>query len=246
MKGLLYKNYLVTRKFYLIALLFFCIMALFMILIRLSMICGNISHDPETVEELSRTMWIFRYMPCSVILLSFSGYEGTVFTDLEAGWTKFSRTTSLSPYKIVGAYFLSKGIVLMVAYILCLLYLVIFCLSFGDEISLHYIGHITALFFLGLAIQYYNLLCYMFVNKAQTAQTIQALTGIIVAAVFNFYIYAKIDELQENPDIGLLEWLAQQFAPLKEHFFLISLLCAVIFTVGGYFLSVKGLERRKF
>ena len=144
MKGLIYKNYLITRKYYFMAFVFSFITALFMILIRLSMICGNISQDAEAVSELSRSMWIFRYMPCAVIILGFAGYGEAFFTDLNAGWTRFSRTTSLSTHQIVGSYFLSEGIVLVFAYIMCLLYLTIFCLSFGDKISLNYIANITS------------------------------------------------------------------------------------------------------
>ena len=106
MKGLIYKNYLITRKYYFMAFVFFFITALFMILIRLSMICGNISHDPEAVDDLTRTMWVFRYMPCAVVILGFAGYSEAFFADLNSGWARFSRTTSLSTHQIVGSYFL--------------------------------------------------------------------------------------------------------------------------------------------
>lgn len=245
MKGLLYKNYLITRKYYFMAFMFSFITALFMILIRLSMICGNISHDAEAVDELTRSMWIFRYMPCAVIILGFAGYEETFFTDLNAGWTRFSRTTSLSANKIVGSYFLSSGIVLTSAYIICLLYLVIFCLSFGDKISLNYIANITSLFCFGVIMQYFNLTLAMFAQKRQTVQLIAISIALIFPWLLCAYIYPKMKEL-ENPDTVLLEWMAQQFEPIKAYIFPVMLFLAVIFTVGGYFISVKGLERRTF
>ena len=245
MKGLIYKNYLITRKYYFMAFVFSFITALFMILIRLSMICGNISQDAEAVSELSRSMWIFRYMPCVVIILGFAGYEETFFTDLNAGWTKFSRTTSLSTHKIVGSYFLSKGIVTVFAYIMCLLYLVIFCLSFGDKISWNYIANVTSLFCLGVIMQYYDLALSMFVKKRQTVQLISISIALIFSWLLCAYIYPRMKEL-ENPDTVLLEWMAQQFEPIKAYIFPVMLLLAVIVTVGGYFISVKGLERRTF
>lgn len=245
MKGLIYKNYLVTRKYYFMAFVFFIITALFMILIRLSMICGNISHDPEAVDELTRSMWIFRYMPCAVIILGFAGYGETFFTDLNSGWTKFSRTTSLSTHKIVGSYFLSKGIVMTFAYIICLLYLVIFCLSFRDKISLNYIANATSLFFIGVIMQYFSLALSVFVQKRQTIQLIGISISLIFSGLLCAYIYPKMKEL-ENPDTVLLEWMAQQLEPIKVYILPVMLLLAVIYTVGGYFISVKGLERRTF
>ena len=246
MKGLIYKNYLITKKYYFISLLFFLIMALFMFLVRLSMICGNISHDPEAVDELTRSMWVFRYMPCAVIILAFTGTDGTTFTDLNTGWTKFSFTTSLSKYEIVGASFLSKGISAIIAHVISLIYLVIFCLSFGDEISLNYIADITAMFFLGLVIQYYSLTLNSFVNKQQTAQAISLAIAAIFCGAFCIYMFPKVQELDGKQGIVLMEWLAQQFAPFKDNFFIISLICAVVLTVGGYFTAVKCAERRKF
>ena len=245
MKGLIYKNYLVTRKYYFMAFVFFFITALFMILIRLSMICGNISHDPEAVSDLTRTMWVFRYMPCAVVILGFAGYSEAFFADLNSGWARFSRTTSLSTHQIVGSYFLSEGIVLSFAYIICLLYLVIFCLSFGDKISLHYITNVTSLFCFGVIIQYFNLTLAMFAKKIQTVQLISVSIALIFQWLLCAYIYPRMEEL-ENPDAVLLEWMAQQFEPIKAYIFPVMLLFAVIFTVGGYFISVKGLERRTF
>ena len=245
MKGLIYKNYLVTRKYYFMAFIFFIITALFMILIRLSMICGNISHDHETVDELTRSMWIFRYMPCAVVILGFAGYSEAFFADLNSGWARFSRTTSLSTHQIVGSYFLSEGIVLSFAYIICLIYLVIFCLSFGDKISLHYITNITSLFCFGVIIQYFNLTLAMFAKKIQTVQLISVSIALIFPWLLCAYIYPKMKEL-ENPDTVLLEWMAQQVEPIKAYIFPVMLFLALIFTVGGYFISVKGLERRTF
>ena len=245
MKGLIYKNYLVTRKYYFMAFVFFFITALFMILIRLSMICGNISHDPEAVSDLTRTMWGFRYMQCAVVILGFAGYSEAFFADLNSGWARFSRTTSLSTHQIVGSYFLSEGIVLSFAYIICLIYLVIFCLSFGDKISLHYITNITSLFCFGVIIQYFNLTLAMFAKKRQTVQLISVSIALIFQWLLCAYIYPRMEEL-ENPDAVLLEWMAQQFEPIKAYIFPVMLLLAVIFTVGGYFISVKGLERRTF
>ena len=245
MKGLIYKNYLVTRKYYFMAFVFFVIMALFMILIRLSMICGNISHDAEAVRDLTRSMWIFRYMPCVVIILGFAGYGETFFTDLNAGWAKFSRTTSLSVHKIVGSYFISKGIVTVFAYIMCLLYLVTFCLSFGDKISWNYIANVTSFFCLGVIMQYYDLALSMFVKKRQTVQLISISIALIFSWLLCAYIYPRMKEL-ENPDTVLLEWMAQQLEPIKIYILPVMLCLAVIYTVGGYFISVKGLERRTF
>jgi len=245
MKGLIYKNYLITRKYYFMAFVFFFITALFMILIRLSMICGNISHDPEAVDDLTRTMWVFRYMPCAVVILGFAGYSEAFFADLNSGWARFSRTTSLSTHQIVGSYFLSEGIVLSFAYIICLLYLVIFCLSFGDIISLNYIANITPLFCFGVIIQYFNLTLSMFAKKIQTVQLISVSIALIFQWLLCAYIYPRMEEL-ENPDAVLLEWMAQQFEPIKAYILPVMLLLAVIFTVGGYFISVKGLERRTF
>ena len=245
MKGLIYKNYLVTRKYYFMAFVFFFITALFMILIRLSMICGNISHDPEAVSDLTRIMWVFRYMPCAVVILGFAGYSEAFFADLNAGWARFSRTTSLSTHQIVGSYFLSEGIALSFAYIICLLYLVIFCLSFGDKISLHYITNVTSLFCFGVIIQYFNLTMAMFAKKRQTVQLISVSIALIFPWLLCAYIYPRMEEL-ENPDAVLLEWMAQQFEPIKAYIFPVMLLLAVIVTVGGYFISVKGLERRTF
>ena len=245
MKGLIYKNYLVTRKYYFMAFVFFFITALFMILIRLSMICGNISYDPEAVSDLTRTMWIFRYMPCAVVILGFAGYSEAFFADLNSGWARFSRTTSLSTHQIVGSYFLSEGIALSFAYIICLLYLVIFCLSFGDKISLHYITNVTSLFCFGVIIQYFNLTLAMFAKKRQTVQLISVSIALIFQWLLCAYIYPRMEEL-ENPDAVLLEWMAQQFEPIKAYIFPVMLFLALIFTVGGYFISVKGLERRTF
>ena len=52
MKGLIYKDFYLGRKFFLFSFLFFFITALLFVLIRLSMICGNLAHGILTKDEM--------------------------------------------------------------------------------------------------------------------------------------------------------------------------------------------------
>ena len=58
MKGLIYKNLLLSRKYYIMAFIYCLMFALIAILVRISMICGNLSHDEEVLDSLTRNKYI--------------------------------------------------------------------------------------------------------------------------------------------------------------------------------------------
>ena len=68
MKGLIYKDFILTKKHIILGFMYFFIAISILFMIRLSMDYGNIA-KMDTRDALLNNMFIFRYVPAVIILI---------------------------------------------------------------------------------------------------------------------------------------------------------------------------------
>ena len=103
MKGLLFREFYLGRKYYGLSLLIFFLVAALSILVRLSMLYGNLSLSSEEsflhIDDTAKN--ILTALPCIVIFITLCTDAGVVFSDFNSGWLRFCSTTPLSEKKIM-------------------------------------------------------------------------------------------------------------------------------------------------
>ena len=245
MKGLIYKDILLTRKPLVMAFVYSILAAVLFFLVRLSMICGNLANS-ESLPSLERNMYIFHYVPCIIFLCALAGNSGDMYSDDKTGWTKYIRTTVITPRQIVLSKMLSKTIILTVAYVLSLIYIVILCLASGDSLTVNTIGNITALFFAAIAVTFFSVMIAFIFRKKQTTEII--IMGILggIGFAWTVSLLIKLDSITNvSEDFDLLDFFSTEYGGIGQYLLIITLLLAAAATVSCYFASVKVIKGRE-
>ena len=245
MKGLLYKDLLLSRKYYFVVLLYCMLFALIAVLMRISMICGNLSDNKEVVESLSRNMYILRYTPGAAMLIAFINDGGTDYSDIRSGWLLFSRTTALRPEKLVGARFVFKASALTAALIFSLVYMIVFGLTGGDGITPGMLRNIFSVYFLSMAVSFFATALAFVFRKKQISQIICVGTVGVAGLLLTTLMIVKLDKIDASKDFDLLDFLKGEFSGIINYILPAAAALFVISAVLSYITSVKALKRRE-
>ena len=245
MKGLIYKDIILSKKFYIIAFLYCMMIDVIAVLMRISMICGNLAENEETLSSLTRNMYIFHYVPCMVLLIAFASDSGTIFSDINSGWMRFCNTTPVTSRQTALSKMLSKLIVSGFAYIVCLIYISAFCIAGGEPLSFTLISTITGMFFLVLSFAYISIAMRYIFSKKQTVELIMCGAWLIVSFLFTASMIFKLDTMEGvSEDFDLLDYFRTELSWIRPYFLSGTFVIFIIASVVCYFLSVKGLQRR--
>ncbi len=245
MKGLIYKDIILSKKFYIIAFLYCMIIDIIAVLMRISMICGNLANNEEVLNSLTRNMYIFHYVPCLILLIAFSSDSGTIFSDINSGWMRFCNTTPVTSSQTALSKMLSKLIVLSFAYIVCMIYISVFCIVGGEQLSFELISTITGMFFLALSFAYISIALSYFFSKRQTVELIMCSAGLIASFLLTSSMILKLDTMEGvSEDFDLLDFFRTELSWIRPYFLLAAFGIFIITSVVCYFLSVNGLQRR--
>ena len=245
MKGLIYKDFVLSKKYYIMAFIYSFMFALIAALVRLSMICGNLAHDEEVLNSLGRNIYVLRYIPCLVFLFAFSVDGGALYSDFNCKWVRFCNTTSLKEKNITAAKMLSITISETVAFIISLIYVTIFGGIGGSIPDLGILRNLTAMYLIVLGVSFVNIaLCYAFMKK-QTVELIFTAVGSIVGIVFSFLMILKLNTIDTSEDFDLLDFFRSEYGWIKVYLLPIALAFVTIMAVVCYYVSVKVLQRRE-
>ena len=134
MKGMIYKEITLSKKQSILTGSIFAMFSILCILIRLSMECGNIANDPEVRGHLIDNIWVLRYSPLVVLAFLYNP-SNTMYEDLDSGFLRFCRTTSLDMKKLIGAKMVTLMLFEMGAFTIHVIYLSILSAADGDTLS---------------------------------------------------------------------------------------------------------------
>ena len=262
MKGLIYKEFYLSRKLRIIGIAIYILLMLLCILVKLSALYGNIGHLAEsTVSSVeSVTFYIMTYGGAAVLFAC--QFTCQIAADEKSGFRRYGQTLPVTEYKMVGAVYLLNLICLAAVTVICWVIMLIACLMFGRDIEpklllyIFGIGCFVYMFFHANMAVNYNF------RRAKTAKMI--FTVIFMTLYFGaafglvhwmdsycikmtgFSIYDEEAEdvtnqvmtmFYKDEVMGKITWLGDN---------LWWLIPAVLLTLTAlwYFLSVRGLKRR--
>lgn len=244
MKGMLFKDYFITRRAIILCSLYFLMAALIMLLIRISMDVGNLASNEEVKLSLLRNMWVLRYIPPAIILLPCLDHsESTIRTDLSNGWLRFARTTSVNTRKLIAEKYIFSLIETTAAFAVGLVYELILCAVSGDSFSIGILFNLLALFFFTLDISFF-MVSGTLIFKGNTFRYIAAAISLILPIVLSPFLLEEMKKY-DNTDVDLFDVLKDMILQAKGYFLpVLAVLCLVIAAVGIP-LAVRAFERRE-
>ncbi len=245
MKGLLFREFYLARKYYLLSAAMFFLVALMSILVNLSMICGNLSRlsEDSLFQINDNAVTILTILPCLVVFISFCTDGGVTFSDYETNWIKYSFTTPLLEKQTVKVKFTANIISMAAAFVLSLCYLIILGGVTGSGISFNDFKNLLILLtfaiiisclFLAFSIRYKN-------KNAVALRLIGIAAAVYIpcmAYVYYLMSNAENDDIFESVIISGIE-------KIKSIVFPIAPLLMIAGVAACYLFSVHSLRRRE-
>lgn len=244
MKGLIYKEMLLSRRNIGLSLIYSLLFSSVFILVRLSMICGNLAYDEEAVLSLTKNMYLFRYFPCIVFMLGFANSGCNVYADISSGWLRFCKTTAIKENTIIISKMLSLFILSFCAMLLSLLHSLILSAVGGDRISFRHFIIILVLFnyILGFFLLS-NTSDLVFKKKGIVQLVLMAVAGA-AGAVRAMPILESEEAVSE--DFDLFGYILQQIESKWDFIIIGSFILIIMGALVSYFVSVEALKRREY
>ena len=246
MKGLLYSDYQITRKFYIMGFLYCGMFALMSVLVRLSMLYGNIAHNSETLTSMQNDFPLIRYFVCLIFLLTFGAEGETVFADKNTGWLRFCQTTAVTDKQMVAEKFCFRFITVIVAYLIDLCYLILLSVVSGDMMYRNLFKNVTMICGMVLIGAFFDMtLRFILKNKPSVTLLEIGVIGILGIAVVP-YMMNKMKKMGMTDEVAVGDLLPiELFTQIKPYLLFIVFVGIIIVAVAGFLVSVRAMQRRE-
>ncbi len=255
MKGLLFREFWLGRKYYSLSLIMFLLTAVISILVRLSMLYGNLAHVSEdTLFRIDRNASeIMTFLPCIVIFISFCVDGGVIFSDYSTSWFKYCSTTPLIEKKIIKIKFLSKGISMLTAFVLSLVYIAVICGVSGNAFTFDTFKSLIFLLTLGIAVSVlYLTLSVKFKDKNTVTIILFGIFTVLCIPVTAYTVRLNTMNIGTSASVTddessdyIREMAIQKLGEIRDIVFPMSPIIILAAVAVGYVLSVRFLKRRE-
>ena len=243
MKGLIYKDFILTKKHIILGFMYFFIAISILFMIRLSMDYGNIA-KMDTRDALLNNMFIFRYVPAVIILIDLAFLSlFTLNSDAISGWNKYCFSGPVTNKMIVGERYMFPAILLLMGFIAGSAYVLLFSVISGDGFNLNMLRNIMIIFLVAVCYVYTALPLYIIVTDKRKRNIIITALGIIAYIGSMVYTFSLIKEIDGQKDIELLTYLRERFTPSMNAVFIVLAAAAALIIPLGYILSNKLMKR---
>ena len=247
MKGLLYKEFYLSKKTYLLFMGLTLMMGLLGALICLSMVSGNLqpmAEDDPTMLSVYTTL--FTYLPFTLSLISVVGINHSIYDDYTSKWMVYSYTLPVKAKKAIGARYLAGIIV----FAFCLLYGIFhgWILSCITKISLTFSMFQNMVVILILATFIFSLLLPMGL-KYKTANKVSARCVFVGVTLYFVSMALFLKKYGDDAgDIALeqdMKYLLKLYRTIRS--ILIPLAPFIILAILGcsLLISIRIYERRE-
>lgn len=252
MKGLIFREFYLARKYYILSFMVFLIISLLGILTRLSMIFGNLSSmSPETFADLDKqTLPVFTYLPAVILMISVCTDGGVTYSDYLSKWLTYCQCSPLKEIKTVTVKFICKTILLFSAIVLSTINAVIVKGITGNSFGTKTFLNLSLIATLGIIFS--SLIIPMsYKYKTKNAVTVR-LVGIfaVVSVPIGFLTYHKITKYAAidaggNGTENLIEEIIiKRYEEILSRFsFLMPIIIITALTIS-FICSVNILRRR--
>ncbi|WP_295092302.1 ABC-2 transporter permease [Ruminococcus sp.] len=251
MKGLIYREFYLTRKTIALTLLVYFVFVAMLSLVFISTYAGNLRGEEGVIEAFYPQAYF--YAAFIAILGMCYGHNDVIQKDYQSHWQLYSYTLPVSEKKIVASKFIMRGILLLSGLVLAVIAEVILSAAARMPISF---PHIKVIFIICAFMTIgFSEIPLMLRFKSQNKAAIITLLACapFIAAMFYFgYKFLKFCMAEATRIYGETtdETLAKIFEPYFEKVRDIGFIVAPLFAAGMLLLlfwwSVKELKRRRY
>ena len=246
MKGLLFKEFYLTRKTYLGFLGVFIGMSSLCILAALSMICGNLqgimTESPEVVNEYFQ---MFVYAPFAISVFSVAVGEDSVFKDYASGWMQYCYTSPVPAVKIVGVRYVTVVIIAVVSLVLGLGSAGIVSLILDEPITAGILKNMLVILMVAIG---YSFLDIPLALRFKTAQAVQSKVGIafiIVYIVAFGWFFKKTEQLKGEAYDQYMADMMEKTANIRDMLIPFAPIVMLLLFAVSFTISIKLYQRRE-
>lgn len=245
MKGLLFREFYLGRKYYLLSSLMFLLVMMISLLINLSLICGNLSRlSEDSVFQINENACtIVTILPCLVIFISFCTDGGVTFSDCETNWLKYCCTTPMPEKKFVGVKFTAKIITLVIALVLSVIYTAILGGITDNPLNLSAFKNIIILF--DLAVLFSSIFLTLSIRYKNKNSVTMRFVGIFAALYIPCMFYMVTLMNNASDDDVFQSIVIPCFENLRKILLPISPIIIIVPVCVCYVLSVRFMKRRE-
>lgn len=242
MRGLLYKEWCLSKKtiFMYVALAF--IFALLGVLVALSMVCGNLQSMPQKDPESARLIILtFYYVPLLIMTMSVECCLQSIYSDYTSGWMMYGYTLPVSNKKAISA----RYIVFLILYVLGLLAGFLNAFVVGEISGYKLTGNdVKNLILLWMVMGTIDLVLIPLALKLKKASTI---TSMVTAVGVVLYVGAAVFVLNLEKTYGedAMQFIFDRIGEFRDKYMLFSPIYMVIVILISFIISVKIYQRRE-
>ena len=256
MKGLIYREFYLSRKPILMMLLAYVIFVGMLSLVIISTYAGNLAQDPEAPlmrDSFYSQMYIYAGF-IALIGVTY-GHNDIIEKDYKSRWQLYSYTLPVNEKKIIASKFIVRGGLLLTGFLLAVLAEIIFAAAAKRSASPEHFKNIL------LMLMLYGLVCvgdipFMLRMKSQAkaaAVGIAIFTPVMAALIYGTYKFIKYCVAEGKrlyPDMDSELAVKKVAMPYITKCCDIAMWIAPFFLVAVvvlcYFWAVKELKRRRY
>ena len=246
MKGLLFKEFYLTRKTYLGLLAVFVGTASLCMLVCLSMICGNLQNLPtESPEEVEGFFQMFVYAPYAILVFAVAACEHSVFKDYASGWMKYSYTLPTPAKKAVGVRYLTGIIIAIVSMVLGICNAGIMSLILDKTITVGILKNMLVILLVAIG---YTFLDIPLALKYKTAQAVGNRVGTVIIIVYiavGAYMMSKIGQMSTEMSDQYMADMMTKAANIRDMILPFSPIIMLALFGISFLISIKLYQRRE-
>ncbi len=246
MKGLLFKEFYLTRKTYLGFFGLFLGVASLCALAALSMVCGNLREiameEPETVNNYFQ---MFSYIPLGMLVFAVQSVETSVYMDYASGWMKYSYSAPLPAGKVIGVRYLAGLIILMISMVFGFASAGLMGMILSKPVTIDMIKNMLVIGIFALGVLFIDIPLALKYTTAQKVQNLEGtffLVGYIVVVGTFFKNLAELDE--QSSEQYMAELMAKAIE-IRDILLPLSPIILLLLFAISYRLSVRFYQRRE-
>lgn len=246
MKGLLFREFYLTRKTYLSFLGLFAGVSVLCVMVALSMICGNLQDIfTEYPEVVSNYFQMFAYVPLAMLLFAVQAAETSVYADYATGWMKYSYATPVPATKAVGVRYLAGFIIAVVSLALGVANAGLISLILQKSITVDILKNMLIIMLIAIGAILLNIPLAL---KYKTAQKVQNLEGSLFligyVAIAGFFFMKTAEMSEEMLEQYKTDMLAKA-ADIRDIILPFSPIVLLVLFAVSFTISIRLYQRRE-
>ena len=256
MKGLIYREFYLSRKAIITMFFVYFMFVLSLSLVMISTYAGNLANDSDA-DQMRDYLYSQMYIYAGFISIigTAYGHNDIIEKDYNSRWQLYSYTLPVDEKTIIKSKFYYRGCLLLLGFVLALLAEVIFTVAAREEFSMSHFKNIIIMLF------GYGIVCISDIPTMLRFKT-QAKAAAVGTAVFmpvfmafmyggyKFikFCYAEGKRLYPDmdTDVSVKKLAVSYMLPYRDVAVWVLPVVAVVAVVLFYFWAIKELKRRRY